>query len=112
MAYAKLGRTSSHRRATLRAITTALLEKGKIQTTETKAKAVSSLAEKMITLGKLDTLAARRQAMTYLTSEDVMKKLFDTIAPRYKGVNGGYTRIYKLEPRRGDAAPMAQIELV
>ena len=108
----KLGRTSDHRRAMLRGMVTLLLETGKIETTLTRAKEVRSVAEKMITLGKKNTLATRRQALAYITKEDVVTKLFNEIAPKYANRNGGYTRIYKLGPRRGDAAEMAIITLV
>ncbi len=108
----KLGRTTDHRMAMLRAMVTFLLENGRIETTVTRAKEVGPLAEKMITLGKKGTLAARRQAMAFVTKEDVVVKLFDEIAPSYNERNGGYTRIIKTGPRRGDAAEMAIIELV
>lgn len=112
MAYAKLGRSSAQRRALLRALTTSLLSQEKIETTEAKAKAIKSLTDQMITLGKQGDLAARRQALAFLLDESVVKKLFDTIAPRYKDRQGGYTRIYKTLPRRGDAAPMVIIQLI
>lgn len=108
----KLGRTSDHRKAMLRAMVTFLLENGKIETTVTRAKEVRSEAEKMITLGKKDDLHSKRQVFAYITKEEVSKKLFDEISPKYKDVNGGYTRIIKVGPRRGDAAEMAIIELV
>lgn len=108
----KLGRTTDIRIAMLKNLVTSLLDSGKIETTETRAKEVRSIAEKMITLGKKNTLHTRRQALAFIQSEDVVKKLFDTIAPKYADRNGGYTRIYKAGVRRGDAAPMAIIELV
>ena len=108
----KLGRTSDHRRAMMRAMVTFLFENGKIETTVTRAKDVRSVAEKMITLGKNDTLHSRRQVYGYVTKEEVAKKVFDEIAPKYADRNGGYTRIVKIGPRRGDAAEMAIIELV
>ena len=108
----KLGRTSDHRTAMLRAMVTFLLEKGKIETTVTRAKEVSSMAEKMITISKDNTLANKRLVMKFVTKEDVTKKLFDEIGPKYKDRNGGYTRITKIGPRRGDGAEMAIIELV
>lgn len=108
----KLGRESSHRRAMLRAMVTYLLENGKIETTVTRAKEVRCVAEKMITLGKANTLHTRRQALGYITKEDVVKKLFDVIAPKYAERAGGYTRIIRIGPRRGDAAEMVIIELV
>jgi len=108
----KLGRTSAQRNAMLRGMVTFLLDKGAIETTLTRAKEVRALAEKMITLGKKNTLASRRQALAFITDEDVVKKLFDEVAPAYANRNGGYTQIYKLGPRRGDAAEMALIKLV
>ena len=108
----KLGRTSAHRSAMLRGMVTYLLEKGSIETTVTRAKEVRSMTEKMITLGKEDTLHNKRQALAYITKEDVVKKLFDEISPKYKEVNGGYCRIIKTGPRRGDAAEMCIIELI
>ena len=108
----KLGRPSDHRMAMLRAMVTYLLENGKIETTVTRAKEVRSLTEKMITVAKDNTLTAKRQALAFVTKEDVVKKLFDEIAPKYKDVNGGYCRIVKTAPRRGDAAEMAIIELI
>lgn len=108
----KLGRPTAHRQAMLRGMVTALLDNGSIETTLTRAKEVRSLTEKMITLGKKNTLAAKRAAMAFVTKEDVVKKLFDTIAPEYADRNGGYTRMYKLGPRRGDGAEMALIKLV
>ncbi len=108
----KLGRTSDHRKAMLRAMVTYLLENGKIETTVTRAKEVRSMAEKMITTAKTNDLHSKRQVLAFVTKEDVVKKLFDEIAPKYADVNGGYTRIIKTGPRRGDAAEMAVIELV
>ena len=108
----KLGRTSDHRKAMLRAMVTFLLENGKIETTVTRAKEVRSEAEKMITHGKNKDLHSKRQVLGYVTKESVSKKLFDEIAPKYADKNGGYTRIIKIGPRRGDAAEMAIIELV
>lgn len=108
----KLGRPTAHRNAMLRGMVTYLIENGSIETTLTRAKEVRSIAEKMITLGKKNTLASRRQALAFITKEDVVKKLFDEVAPAYADRNGGYTQIYKLGPRRGDAAEMAIIKLV
>ncbi len=108
----KLGRPSDQRRAMLRAMTTYLLENGQIKTTYARAKEVAPIAEKMVTLAKKNNLAAYRQALSYLTKEDVAKKLFDQIGPRYANRNGGYTRVLKMGPRRGDAAEMAIIQLV
>ena len=108
----KLGRTTAHRKAMLRGLVTLLLENGKVETTLTRAKEVRSVAEKMITLGKKNTLASRRSALAYITKEDVVTKLFNEIAPKYESRNGGYTQIFKMGPRRGDAAEMAIIKLV
>ena len=108
----KLGRPTAHRNAMLRGMVTYLIENGSIETTLTRAKEVRSIAEKMITLGKKNTLASRRQALAYITKEDVVKKLFDEVAPAYANRNGGYTQIFKLGPRRGDAAEMALIKLI
>ena len=108
----KLGRTSDHRMAMLRAMVTYLFEKGKIETTVTRAKEVRSMAEKYITLAKTNSLNSKRQAMAFITKEDVVAKLYNEIAPKYADVNGGYCRITKTGPRRGDAAEMAIIELV
>jgi large subunit ribosomal protein L17 len=108
----KLGRPSDQRRAMLRAMTTYLLENGQIKTTYARAKEVAPIAEKMITLGKKNDLAAYRQALAYITKEDVANKLFHEIAPKYADRNGGYTRVLKMGPRRGDAAEMAIIQLV
>ena len=105
----KLGKPSDQRRAMLRAMTTYLLENGQIKTTYARAKEVAPMAEKMITLAKKNNLAAYRQALSYLTKEDVAKKLFDQIGPKYADRNGGYTRVLKMGPRRGDAAEMAII---
>ena len=108
----KLGRATDHRKAMLRAMVTYLLEKGKIETTVTRAKEVSAMTEKMITLGKAGDLHSKRQALSYITKESVAKKLFDEIAPSYSGREGGYTKIVKIGPRRGDAAEMGIIQLV
>ena len=108
----KLGRPTAHRRAMLRNLTTSLLENGKIRTTETRAKEVKRMADKMITLGKKNTLHTKRQALSYITKREVVSKLFDEIAPKYQSRNGGYTRIIKIGPRRGDAAEMSVLELV
>ena len=108
----KLGRATAHRLAMLRALVTFLLENGKIETTVTRAKEVSSLAEKMITLAKVDSLHNKRIAMSFITKKDVVRKLFGEIAPSFVDRNGGYTRITKLGPRRGDAAEMAILEII
>jgi large subunit ribosomal protein L17 len=112
MGYRKLGRNTGHRKALLRNLVTSFLEVEQIETTETRAKEVRSIAEKMITLGKRGDLHARRQASAYLLKESVSKKVFDDVAKRYETRPGGYTRILKLGPRRGDAAPMVLLELV
>lgn len=108
----KLGRETAHRTAMLRAMVTFLLENGKIETTVSRAKEVSALTEKFITMAKVENLSNKRNAMAFITKEDVVKKLFTDIAPKYADRNGGYTRITKIGPRRGDAAEMAVIELV
>lgn len=110
--YRKLGRPTDQRRAMLRNLVTSFLKHGKIETTVTRAKETRSLAEKMITLAKRGDLHARRQVLSFVTEEDVVKDLFDNIAPKYAERNGGYTRILKLGPRRGDCAEMAFLELV
>ena len=107
----KLGRVTAHRQAMLRGMVTYLLENGQIETTLTRAKEVQAMTDKMITLGKKGDLAARRSALAYITKEDVVKKLFDQVAPKYADRTGGYTAVYKLGPRRGDAAEMAVIKL-
>lgn len=108
----KLGRTSDQRKAMLRAMVTYLLENGQIKTTVTRAKEVAPVAEKMITLAKDNTLVSYRQALGFITKEDVANKLFKEIGPKYADRNGGYTRIVRIGPRRGDAAEMAIIQLV
>ena len=108
----KLGKTTDQRMAMLRQQVTDLLDNGRMETTITRAKEIKPLTEKMITLGKKNTLASKRQVLSYVTKEDVVKKLFDEIAPKYEDRNGGYTRIVKTGPRRGDAAEMAVLELV
>ncbi len=108
----KLGRSTSQRMAMLKGMVTFLLEKGRIETTVTRAKEVSALTDKMITLGKANTLASKRQALSFLKKEAVVYKLFTLIAPNYEERNGGYTRVLKIGPRRGDGAEMAIIELV
>jgi large subunit ribosomal protein L17 len=108
----KLGRDSAHRRALYANLAGALIEHGRIKTTEAKAKAVKPLAEQMITLGRRGDLAARRQAISTLHSKDVVHKLFTEVAPRFVDRPGGYSRIVKLGPRAGDAADMVYLELV
>lgn len=110
--YRKLGRETSHRLAMLRGLVTYLLEYGRVETTVTRAKEIRSLTEKMITMAKDNTLANKRNAMAFITKEDVVSKLFSDIAPKYQERNGGYTRIIRTGPRRGDAAEMCIIELV
>ena len=112
MGYRKLGRNMGHRRAMLRNLVTSLIDKERIETTETRAKEVRSLTEKMITLGKRGDLHARRQALSYITTETVVTKLFDDVAKRYDARAGGYTRMVKVGPRLGDSAPMVILELV
>ena len=108
----KLGRPTDHRKAMLRGLVTYLLENGRIETTVTRAKEVRAMTEKMISIAKNNDLHSKRQVLSYVTKEDVVKKLFDEIGPKYKDRNGGYTRIIKTGPRRGDAAEMCIIELV
>lgn len=108
----KLGKPADQRMAMLRAMTTYLLESGQIKTTVTRAKEVAPLAEKMITLAKGANLANYRRALSFLTKEDVAKKLFDEIGPKYAERNGGYTRVVRIGPRRGDGAEMAIVQLV
>jgi len=110
--YRKFGRDSSARKALFKSVLTALFDKERIETTEAKAKEISGLADKMITLAKRGDLHARRQVLEMIMDETVVKKLFETIAPKYKDRQGGYTRVLKLGPRLGDAAPMAILELV
>lgn len=126
MAYRKLGRTSSQRKALLRDLTTDLIVFERIETTEAKAKELRSVVEKMITLGKRGDLHARRQAAQFMRRDYTVskneagkevktyaiQKLFDDVAPRYEERQGGYTRIMKMGPRRGDGAPVVVIELV
>ena len=116
----KLGRKADHRKALLRNMATEVILRGKIETTEMKAKELRSVVDGMITLGKKGDLHARRQAASYIrnvvaneeTNQTVLQKLFDEVAPKYADRNGGYTRVIKKGNRRGDNAPMAIIELV
>jgi large subunit ribosomal protein L17 len=108
----KLGRTTAQRKAMLRGMVTLLLENGKIETTYTRAQEVSAKVDEMITLGKKGDLAPYRAALAYITKEDVAKKLFSSIAPAYANVNGGYTQVLKMGPRRGDGAETAIVRLV
>ena len=116
----KFGRTADHRKAMLRNLATSVILYGRVETTEAKAKDMRSVVDELITLGKKGDLAARRQAASFIrdvvadekTQQTVLQKLFDEVAPKYKDRNGGYTRVVKTGTRRGDAAPMAFIELV
>ena len=126
MAYRKLGRDSAHRKAMLRNLTTDVIVNGKVVTTEPRAKEARKFVEKMITLGKKGDLASRRRAAAFMmdvvadvkeeedkvTIQTALQKLFDEVAPRYAERNGGYTRILKMDKRRGDAAQMVVLELV
>lgn len=116
----KFGRNADHRKAMLRNLATSVILYGKVETTEAKAKDMRSVVDELITLGKRGDLHARRQAAAYIRnvvadeakSQTVLQKLFDEIAPKYADRNGGYTRVVKTGTRKGDAAPMAYIELV
>jgi large subunit ribosomal protein L17 len=108
----KLGRDSAHRKALYSNLACSLIEHERIKTTEAKAKAVKPFAEQMITLGKRGDLHARRQALAHLRSQEVVHKLFSELGPRFADRPGGYTRIVKVGPRQGDAAPVAYLELV
>ena len=108
----KLGRPTDQRRAMLRSLVTNFLKHGRIETTYHRAKETKNIAEKMITLAKRGDLHARRKVLAFVTEEEVVKNLFDNIAPKYAERNGGYTRIYKVGPRRGDGAEKAILELV
>jgi large subunit ribosomal protein L17 len=108
----KLGRDSAHRKALYANLACALIENGRIRTTEAKAKEVRPIVEQMITLGKRGDVAAHRQAVAFLRSKSAAHALFEDIAPRFADRSGGYTRVVKIGPRQGDAAPMAYLELV
>ena len=108
----KLGKPTDARMAMLRQQVTDFLEKGRMETTVTRAKEIAPLAEKMITLGKDNTLASRRQALSFITKEDVVTKVFKELAEKYADRNGGYTRVVRIGFRRGDAAEIAYLELV
>jgi len=108
----KLGKPTDQRRAMMRQQVTDFLDKGRMETTITRAKEIRPIAEKMITLGKKNTLASRRDALAFITREDVVTKIFAELAPRFAARQGGYCRIVRIGPRRGDAAEMAVIELV
>ena len=112
MSYRKLGRNSAARKALFKSILTSFFRYGRIETTEAKAKELRGLADHMITLAKRGDLHARRQVLADIADEEVVHKLFTEIAGKYTDRQGGYTRILKLGPRRGDAAPMGLIELV
>ena len=108
----KLGRDAAHRKALYANLAGALIEHGRIKTTEAKAKEVRPIAEQMITLGRRGDLASRRRALAYLRSQEVVHTLFADVAPRFADRPGGYSRIVKLGPRPGDAAQMVYLELV
>lgn len=108
----KLNRTPSHRKSMFRNMVTSLLQHERIVTTEGKAKEIGRITERMITLGKRGDLHARRQAVSFIRSNEVVKRLFTEYADRYKSRQGGYTRVIKMDPRAGDNAPMALVELV
>ena len=113
MAYRKLGRTNKHRRSMLANLTKEVINNGKIETTETRAKEVRKFVDKMISYGKDGSLVARRKALAFLHNDKkTVSKIFDELAPKYINRNGGYTRILKLEERRGDDALMVILELV
>ena len=113
MAYRKLGRTNKHRRAMLSNLTRNLIRDEKLETTETRAKEVRKCFDKMVTYGKNGSLVSRRNALAFLENDnDAVKKVFDDLAVRYKDRNGGYTRILKLQERKGDDALMVILELV
>ncbi|MEW6424110.1 MAG: 50S ribosomal protein L17 [Bacillota bacterium] len=112
MGYRKLRRLSGHRRAMLRNLVTSLLRNNRVVTTETRAKEITRLADKMITLAKKGDLGSRRLALAYIYDEDVVRRLFNELGEKYSGRPGGYTRITKMGCRRGDGAPLALVELV
>src|SRR6266487_2044602 len=106
----KLNRTAAHRKALMRNLVKALIQREQIRTTDAKAKELRRWADRIVTLGKKNTLHSRRLAFAYLGSRTLVKRLFDDVAPRFQGRAGGYTRVLKLGPRRGDAAPLSLIE--
>ena len=108
----KLGKTTDQRMAMLRQQVTDFLDKGRMETTVTRAKEIAPLAEKMITLGKEGGLENYRQALAFITREDIAKRTFDELSAKYKDRTGGYTRITRIGQRRGDAAELAVLELV
>lgn len=112
MSYRKLGRNSGARKAMFKSLLSALFQHDRIETTEARAKELRKFAEKVVTLAKRGDLSARRQAINLVADVDVVHKVFEEIPGKYADRAGGYTRIYKMNPRRGDAAPMALIELV
>jgi len=112
MAYRKLGRTSSNRKALFRSQLSALIKNGRMETTIAKAKEAAKNVARLITIAKAGDLHARRQVLAMLVDEEAAKKLFEEVAPKYKDKQGGFTRIYRVGPRRGDAAEMAIIELI
>lgn len=106
----KLNRTAAHRKALMRNLVKALLIREQIRTTDAKAKELRRHADRIVTLGKKGTLHARRLAYVYLGSRKLVKRLFDEVAPRFQGRAGGYTRVLKIGPRQGDAAPISLVE--
>lgn len=112
MSHRKLGRASAPRKALFRGLLSALFTHGRIETTETRAKELRKFADKLVTLAKKGDLSARRQAIADVQDEKVIRKLFNEVNEKFSTRNSGYTRILKLGPRRGDAAPMALIELI
>jgi len=106
----KLNRTAAHRKALMRNLVTALLVREQVRTTDAKAKELRRWGDRMVTLGKKDSVHARRLAYAYLGSRKLVQRLFDEVAPRFTDRNGGYTRVLKLGPRRGDAAPVSIVE--
>ena len=112
MSYRKLGRNSGARKAMFKSLLSALFEHERIETTEARAKELRKFADKVVTLAKRGDLSARRQAINLVANVDIVHKIFEEIPEKYSERAGGYTRIYKMTPRRGDAAPMVLIELV
>lgn len=112
MSYRKLGRNTGARKALIKSLLSAFFKHERIETTEARAKELRKFAEKVITLAKRGDLSARRQAINLVADVEVVHKIFEEIPEKYSERSGGYTRIYKLAPRRGDAAPMVLIELV
>jgi len=108
----RLGGSSSHQKAIMTNLAKALIENERLETTQAKAKEVQPLVDKLVGLAKRGDLHARRQALAIIRDRDVVHKLFDEIGPRYEDRDGGYSRVVKTGPRKGDAAPMAIIELV